>query len=145
MPVDPVVRAVVPSLVEDGREFHARPALARQEAETARARARRIKAQGVLPEPVDAALAVPGRGGRSPGRPVAVRADRDGLPIEEAGGPDLCLRHADVPGACADDVRMATALSGMRTLVDRRDEVRPALCAPSSRRPRNRRRQAPCR
>ena len=59
------------------------------------------------------------RGGRS-GRSVLVRADMDGLPIQEPEGLAFRSTRARVMHACGHDVHMAIALEVARALADRR-------------------------
>ena len=58
--------------------------------------------------------------GVKPGRSVLVRADIDGLPIEEASGVDFRSSHRGAMHACGHDVHMAIALELARIISEQR-------------------------
>jgi amidohydrolase len=112
-------------LITHRRELHAAPELSHHETETAHYIAERLEA--LAPDRLQ--TGVGGTGvvadfkGQRPGRSVLVRADMDGLPIEEAS--DLPFRSANrgVMHACGHDVHMAIALEVARWAAGRRDEL----------------------
>ncbi len=104
-------------LVRWRRDLHQIPELGFQEHETQAYLARELESMGLEPR------AVAGTGlsvdiGSGPGR-VLVRADMDGLPIEEATGAPYRSRHGGVMHACGHDAHMAIALGTARLLADR--------------------------
>jgi len=110
-------------LVTHRRELHAAPELAFKEVETAEYIAERLDALSVdrLEAGVGGTGVVADIKGERPGHSVLVRADMDGLPIQEAG--DLAFRSArrGVMHACGHDVHMAIALELARALAENRD------------------------
>src|SRR5947209_15005737 len=112
-------------LLAHRRQLHAMPELAFKEFETSRYIAERLEA--LSPDRLDAGVAETGvvadlKGAR-PGRGVLVRADIDGLPIQEAG--ELAFRSArrGVMHACGHDVHMTIALEVARAMAERRAQL----------------------
>jgi amidohydrolase len=104
--------------VADRRHLHAHPELSFEEVETGRYIAARLDAIGV---PYKAGFA--GNGlvalikGRNPKKKVvALRADIDALPIEEANDVPYKSRNAGVMHACGHDVHTASLLGTVRVL-----------------------------
>lgn len=62
------------------------------------------------------------KGGR-PGPTVAIRADMDGLPIEEASGVPFASEHPGMMHACGHDAHSAILLGTARLLWSMRDEI----------------------
>ena len=105
-------------LLTHRRELHAVPELSFKEFETSRYLVERLDA--LSPDRLEAAVAGTGvvadvKGAR-PGRAVLVRADIDGLPIQEAGELAFRSTHRGVMHACGHDVHMAIALEVARAL-----------------------------
>src|SRR2546429_3869742 len=112
-------------LLAHRRQLHAMPELAFKEFETSRYIAERLEA--LSPDRLDAGVAETGvvadvKGAR-PGRAVLVRADIDGLPIQEAGELAFRSTHRGVMHACGHDVHMAIALEVARAMAERRAEL----------------------
>jgi len=112
-------------LLTHRRQLHAMPELAFKEVETSRYLAERLEA--LSPDRLEVGVAETGvvadvKGAR-PGRAVLVRADIDGLPIQEAG--ELAFRSArrGVMHACGHDVHMAIALEVARAMAERRAQL----------------------
>ncbi len=124
MPVDRAIAALGPSLVEDRRRLHAQPERSFEERQTVAYLAGAIRDLGLEPEPCGGGLVARLGGAGGSGRTVAVRADMDGLPIEEAEGLDFRSRNAGVMHACGHDAHMAIALGVMRVLAGRRETLR---------------------
>jgi amidohydrolase len=82
------VAAAMPDLVALRRDLHAHPELAFKERRTAEIVAARLRAAGLAVQEGVAETGVVGllEGGRA-GPTVAIRADMDALPLEEAGDP----------------------------------------------------------
>ncbi len=104
-------RALAPRLVEIRRDLHMHPELSNREVRTGRLIAERLRKLGlevrehVAGNGVVATL----RGGR-PGPTIAVRADIDALPIDEAGNAPYRSQNPGVKHACGHDVHTAVAL-----------------------------------
>src|SRR5207302_1324494 len=112
-------------LLTHRRELHAVPELSFKEFETSRYLVERLDA--LSPDRLEAGVAGTGivadvKGAR-PGRAVLVRADIDGLPIQEAGELAFRSTHRGVMHACGHDVHMAIALEVARALAERRAEL----------------------
>src|SRR5439155_8663109 len=112
-------------LLTHRRELHAVPELSFKEFETSRYLVERLDA--LSPDRLEAGVA--GTGvvaevkGALPGRAVLVRADIDGLPIQEGGELPFRSTHRGVMHACGHDVHMAIALEVARALVERRSQL----------------------
>jgi amidohydrolase len=114
--------ALKPRLVEQRRDFHRHPELSARETRTSKVIAERLAALGIE----SIRTGVGGHGvvallkGGLPGPVVAVRADMDGLPIDETINVPYKSVNAGVKHACGHDVHMtvqlgvAELLSGMR-------------------------------
>jgi amidohydrolase len=104
------------------RELHAAPELAFKETETSDYIRERLDA--LSPDRLESGGA--GTGvvadikGERPGRAVLVRADMDGLPIQEAGELPFRSTRRGVMHACGHDVHMAIALEVARALAENR-------------------------
>jgi amidohydrolase len=111
-------------LVGRRRHFHAEPELAFKEAETARVIADHLSRFGLEVSTGVARTGVVGNleGGRG-GRRVLVRADMDGLPIEERSGLPYSSIRGGVMQACGHDVHLAIALTLAQLLAERRDSI----------------------
>jgi amidohydrolase len=112
-------------LVTHRRELHAMPELSFKEFETAHYIAERLEA--LAPDRLQ--TGVGGTGvvadfkGQRPGRSVLVRADMDGLPIQEASDVAFKSTRRGVMHACGHDVHMAIALELARFVAERRQEL----------------------
>jgi len=112
-------------LLTHRRELHAMPELAFKEVETSRYIAERLEA--LSPDRLEVGVAETGvvadvKGAR-PGRAVLVRADIDGLPIQEAGELAFRSTRRGVMHACGHDVHMAIALEVARAMAERRAQL----------------------
>ena len=112
-------------LISHRRYLHAIPELAFKEVETAHYLAERL--ESLSPDRLD--VNVGGTGvvadfeGAQGGRSVLLRADIDGLPIEEAGNLDYRSRFRGAMHACGHDVHMAIALEVARLIADSRPQL----------------------
>jgi amidohydrolase len=119
-----------PDLVAWRRHLHARPELAYQEHATAAFVRERLEFLGLHPSPPLAG----GTGltcliaGDADGPTVALRADMDALPIQEATGADYASTVPGVAHLCGHDAH-TTMLLGAAALLTRR---RPWPAAPAS-------------
>jgi amidohydrolase len=99
-------------LVQNRRDLHANPELSGKEIETAHYVAERLDAlSDHLRTDVGGTGVVADIKGSEPGQTVLVRADMDGLPIEEAGDLPFRSTRPGVMHACGHDVHMAIALN----------------------------------
>ena len=119
------VEALRPKLVEQRRDFAMHPELSNREERTARVVAERLRAlgftdikTGVARHGVVALL----KGGR-PGPVIALRADMDGLPVQDIRETPYKSQNPGVKHACGHDSHMAIQLgvaeilSGMRAQI----------------------------
>jgi amidohydrolase len=108
---------IAPAVVAMRRDLHAHPELSNREERTGRLVAERLRDLGLEVRYPVAKTGVVGilRGGR-PGRVVALRADIDALPVEEAN--DLPFRSLvkGVMHACGHDAHMAMLLGAAEVL-----------------------------
>jgi len=111
-------------LLTHRRDLHAAPELSFKEIETAHYLAERLEA--LAPDRLETGVGGTGVvadfGGRGPGRSVLVRADMDGLPIQEASDLPFKSTRQGVMHACGHDVHMAIALVVARALAERRPD-----------------------
>ena len=113
-------------LIEQRRDFHMNPELSNREERTARVIAERLRAIGL--DEVKTGIGRHGvvgiLKGRQPGGVVAVRADMDALPIQEAIDVPYKSRNAGVKHACGHDVHMSVQLGVAEVLAGMRDRIR---------------------
>jgi len=111
-------------LLTHRRDLHAAPELSFKEIETAHYLAERLEvlAPDRLETGVGGTGVVADFRGRGPGRSVLVRADMDGLPIQEASDLPFKSTRQGVMHACGHDVHMAIALEVARALAKRRPD-----------------------
>lgn len=117
-------QALLPELAVLRRGFHRRPELGNQEFETARTIEDRLNAWGIETHRLlDTAVLGVIRGGL-PGGAVALRADMDALPVEEAAGTAFASEVPGVMHACGHDFHMAAVLGAAKLLAGHRSELR---------------------
>jgi amidohydrolase len=126
--------APAPSLAEAvialRRDFHAHPELGFQENRTSEIVAARLRELGY--DEVHTGIAKTGvvavmRGAR-PGKTIMLRADMDGLPIEEENDVPYRSTHAGVMHACGHDGHVAMLLGAAQTIAERRAELPGTVC-----------------
>lgn len=104
-------------LVRMRREFHARPELSFEEKRTSAAVARRLRRLGLeVREGVGRTGVVARLHGERSGRVVALRADIDGLPIQEENNVPYASKTPGVMHACGHDGHTAILLTVARVL-----------------------------
>jgi amidohydrolase len=114
--------ALEPKLVETRRDFHMYPELSNKEIRTSRIVAERLKALGLE---VNTGYGVIGiLKGNQPGPVVAVRADMDALPIQEANNVPYKSKVDGVMHACGHDVHTTIALGTAEVLAGMRDRLK---------------------
>jgi amidohydrolase len=117
--------ALAPKLVEMRRDFHMHPELSNQEARTSGIVAERLRALGL-----EVTTRVAGHGvvallkGAQPGPVVAIRADMDALPIQEARDVPYKFQVPGVMHACGHDVHTTIGLGTAEVLAGLRDRLR---------------------
>lgn len=113
-------------LIGHRRALHAVPELAFKERDTSHYIAERLDDLKVenLRGDVAGTGVVADIIGKRPGRSVLVRADMDGLPIQEVSDLPFRSTRRGVMHACGHDVHMAIALELADTLARHRDELR---------------------
>lgn len=116
-PVRPAAEALKPWLVETRRAIHMRPELGYEEHETSRRVAAALAEWGLEVRTGVAKTGVVGllRTGR-PGPTLAIRADMDALPIEEANDVPYKSRTPGQMHACGHDAHTAMLLGAARLL-----------------------------
>lgn len=102
-------RELQPDIIETRRYFHQHPELSFQETETAKVNAARLKELGFAVKTGVAKTGVVGDIGT--GRIIAIRADMDGLPIEESRRMPFASKNEGVMHACGHDAHMACGLA----------------------------------
>ncbi|MEE9219100.1 MAG: M20 family metallopeptidase [Acidobacteriota bacterium] len=113
--------------IADRRWFHEHPELGNHEIETANRIAETLEELGLL---VERGVGVTGVLGLldsgQPGPTVAIRAEMDALPVQEAEDSENPVRSKSVGRmhACGHDVHMASGLGAARVLVDLRQQLR---------------------
>jgi amidohydrolase len=121
---DREVQAMFARLVETRRDFHMHPELSNQEARTSKIVAERLRALGLEVRTGVARHGVIGllKGGR-PGSVIAVRADMDGLPINEVRNVPYKSQTPGVMHACGHDVHTTVALGVAELLSKHRAQI----------------------
>ncbi|HEU4536657.1 MAG TPA: amidohydrolase [Polyangiaceae bacterium] len=121
-PLPQLIRDVYPRVVERRRDFHRHPELAYEEVRTGGAVREWCEAlgletrSGVAKTGVIATLR-----GAKPGRRVALRADMDALPIQEANDCAYASANAGVMHACGHDAHTAMLLGVASVLAPLRE------------------------
>ena len=113
-------RSVIDEVIELRRHFHRHPEVSFAEHETTRHLTERLKQLGLELKtcPTETGVVAVLDTGR-PGKTVMLRADIDGLPINEESGVDFASRVDGRMHACGHDAHMAIMVGVARTLVDR--------------------------
>ncbi|HEX9188711.1 MAG TPA: M20/M25/M40 family metallo-hydrolase, partial [Vicinamibacteria bacterium] len=125
---DAAIRAAAerarPGVVAVRRDLHAHPELGNREERTGRLVAERLLSLGLEVRHPVAKTGVVGvlRGGR-PGRVVALRADMDALPLEEANDLPFRSQVKGVMHACGHDAHTAILLGAAEVLAGLRAEL----------------------
>jgi carboxypeptidase Ss1 len=113
-----------PEMIRTRRRIHQRPELSYQEVKTAKLVADRLKSLGI-----QVRTGVGGNGvvgllkGSKPGKVVALRADMDALPVEEAANVEFRSKVPGVMHACGHDTHVAMLLCAARILAENREAL----------------------
>jgi amidohydrolase len=117
-------RALLPELLEVRRRLHRRPEIGLSLPATQAVVVAELERMGLATRTGRAVSSVTAViEGARPGPTLVLRADMDGLPLQEETGLDF---SSEVPGAmhaCGHDTHVAMLLGGARLLVDRRDQL----------------------
>jgi amidohydrolase len=105
-------------LVADRRDLHQHPELGFQETRTAGIVSERLAGYGYDVRGEVGKTGVVARRGREGGRCVLLRADMDGLPVQEANDVPYRSRHPGRMHACGHDGHVAIGLETARRLAD---------------------------
>lgn len=118
-------KQVEPEIIKTRRELHQWPELAYHERQTARVVADKLEGMGIEVRRGVGGTGVLGtlKGSRN-GRVVALRADMDGLPVQELSDVEFRSRSEGVMHACGHDTHMAMLLGAARILANNRDKLR---------------------
>ncbi len=110
-------------IIAERRYFHQRPELSFKEFETTKALKERLEGMGI---PVATFPDYTGLVGvikcGKPGKTVMLRADIDGLPVEEHTGLPFASTNGNMH-ACGHDCHMAMALGAVKILLEVKDEL----------------------
>jgi amidohydrolase len=111
---------VLDEVIELRRHFHRHPEVSFSEHETSRQLGERLRELGLelKPCPTETGVVALLDTGK-PGKTVMLRADIDGLPIQEESGVAFSSRTDGCMHACGHDAHMAIMVGVARTLVDR--------------------------
>ncbi len=106
------------------REIHAFPELAFQEFKTTELIERSLKSYGIETFPNGDKTGVIGiLKGAKPGRTIALRADIDALPVQEASGLPYASTREGLSHACGHDIHTAALLGAARLLSELKNEI----------------------
>ncbi len=117
-------RRLEPELIKDRRALHQRPELSYHEVATSDFVASRLEALGIETKRGVGGTGVLGvlRGARE-GKVVALRADMDGLPVEEMADVEFRSKVKGVMHACGHDTHVAMLLGAARILAENKKEL----------------------
>jgi hippurate hydrolase len=117
-------QALLPEIAEVRRRLHRHPEIGLQLPWTQAAVVAELERLGLRPvtgRSVSSVTAVID-GGR-PGPTILLRADMDGLPLQEETGLEFASELAGAMHACGHDTHVAMLLGGARLLVERREQL----------------------
>lgn len=119
-----LAESIQPQMVEWRRHFHRHPELGFQEKETAAFIAGVLKELGYQVQTGVVETGVVGvlLGRQGHGRTVALRADMDALPVQEASDGAAVSQNPGVMHACGHDLHMATMLGAAAMLAKLKDK-----------------------
>jgi amidohydrolase len=121
--LSPEVIQLTESVIGLRRTLHQWPELGFQERRTSALVAERLQALGIEVRTGMAQTGVLGTlRGTGVGKTVLLRADMDGLPIEEASGVPYASQNHGVMHACGHDGHTAILLTAARVLAQRRQQ-----------------------
>jgi amidohydrolase len=116
---------IMPEIVELRHRLHRRPEVGLQLPETQTTLLDALDNLGLELSVGKSLTSITGvlRGGRSTGRAVLLRADMDGLPVQERTGVPFTSEIDGVMHACGHDLHMAMLVAGARVLSQQREAL----------------------
>jgi len=118
-------KRIEPEMIRTRRALHQHPELAYHEVETSEYVADRLESLGIKVRRGVGGTGVLGiLKGAKPGRVVALRADMDGLPVQETSDVEFRSKVDGVMHACGHDTHVAMLLGAARLLAEHRKELR---------------------
>lgn len=115
---------IEPEIIKTRRTVHQHPELAYHEEVTAKLVADRLESLGIAVKRNVGGTGVLGTlKGSKKGRVVALRADMDGLPVQEMSDVDFRSKVGGVMHACGHDTHVAMLLGAARILAEHRGEL----------------------
>ena len=123
--IDQEIEKARPEIIKIRRFIHMNPELSNREYETAKLVASKLTSLGLEVKTGVARTGVVGllRGGQ-PGPTVAIRADMDALPIQEATSVPFKSLNPGAMHACGHDVHTSVALGAAMVLVNVKDKIK---------------------
>lgn len=117
-------KRIEPELIKNRRTLHQRPELAYQEEATSEFVASKLESLGIQTKRNVGGTGVLGvlKGSR-PGKVVALRADMDGLPVNEMADVEFRSKVEGVMHACGHDTHVAMLLGAAKILAENRKEL----------------------
>ena len=117
-------KRIEPEMIRTRRVLHQHPELAYHELETSKLVANRLESLGIEVKRGIGGTGVVGvlKGGKI-GRVVALRADMDGLPIQETSDVDFRSKVEGAMHACGHDTHVAMLLGAARLLSENRKDL----------------------
>ena len=117
-------KRIEPEIIKNRRTLHQHPELAYHEVETAKLVAEKLESYGIGVKRGVGGTGVLGtlKGGK-PGRVVALRADMDGLPVQEKSEVEFRSKADGVMHACGHDTHVAMLLGAARMLAENKSEL----------------------
>ncbi len=106
------------------RTLHEHPELSFQEFETAKRIEAELRSMGLSPRRMAGTGVVADIVGAQPGRTVAIRADIDGLPVQEENQVEYASKNRGVMHACGHDAHVAMLLGVAKILAEERENIR---------------------
>ena len=110
------------SIIHWRRDFHQYPELAFNEYRTGDVIAKELRSMGLEPKEKVGKTGVTADLKCGDGPVIAIRADMDGLPIEETSGLDFSSKNKGVMHACGHDGHMAMLLGAAKILSENRNK-----------------------
>ena len=115
---------IAPWIVDRRRDLHMHPELGGQEINTQQYLLKYLQELGIETTTYPGQYAVVGLiRGTFPGKTIALRADMDGLPVQETTGLAFASQEAGKMHACGHDAHMSIALGAAKLLMENRDQL----------------------
>ena len=117
-------KKILNEIVEIRRDIHRHPELGNQEFRTSGIVKDKLKEYGVdkIENPNETAIVATIKGNKDNGKCIALRADMDALPVEEATGLDYASETPGVMHACGHDMHTSMLLGDAKLLCNNRDQ-----------------------